>query len=130
MKNQSLARGQVRQSLLVVIRYFPYVFLWIDAISLYLYDTDYYPDLYMILLSVFGHSIGWVVYTSLILYLLRVCLYTWICMATLLSINVLNMYPVSDKYYSTYANIIIFAGILMSTVLILRSCSKTRYTTL
>lgn len=130
MRSLNLARGPARLNLLRAIRFAPYVFLWIDSVSYLLYELDIYEKTYLYLLSISGHSILWVVYTSLMLYLLRTCLYTWICMISLLMFNILSLFPISAVYYSIFMLIIIFTGISLSTVLIIKKCIKCQYVTL
>lgn len=129
MTNQSLVRGRARLNLLRIIRFAPYLFLWIDSISFVLYKTNIYKELYLVILSMSGHSVLWVIYTSMILCLLKPCWYTWICMASLLMFNIASLFPVSDFYYTFFMIIIIFTGISMSTALIIRKCTN-QYTTL
>lgn len=129
MTSPSLVRGQARLNLLRIIRISPYVFLLVDSFSFAIYKLDIYKDLYYLLLPTTGHSVLWVVYASLILYLLKACAYTWVCMASLLMFNILSVLPVSDLYYTIFMLIIIFTGIFMSTILILRKCIN-QYATL
>lgn len=129
MTNQSLVRGRARLNLLRAIRFSPYVFLWIDSFSFALYKLDIYEKLYDALLPMSGHSVLWVIYTSMMLYLLKPCYYTWVCMGSLISFNILSLLPVSDLYYTIFMLIIIFTGISISTGLILCKCVK-HYTTL
>lgn len=130
MRSQNLVRGPVRQNLLAVAKFAPYLFLWIDSMSFFMYKTDVYPEIYLWILSLSGHSVGWVIYTSILLYVLRVCLYTWVCMVSLLLFNLLSFLPVSDSYYEIGVYITIFTGIIMSTILILTQCFKRQYSTL
>lgn len=130
MTNQSLVRGRARLNLLQVIRFSPYLFLWIDSFSFVLYKMDIYRKLYDFLLPTSGHSVLWVIYTSMMLYLLKPCKYTWVCMISLLMFNILSLFPVSELYYTYFMIIIIFTGISMSTILIVHRWIKSQYITL
>ena len=129
-KSLSLVRGQVRLNLLRTVKIAPYLFLLIDSFSYFLYEMDIYDRLYLYLLSIAGHSILWVIYVSIILYLLKTCLYTWACMISLLLFNVLSLFPVSTTYYTIFMLIIVITGVGMSTILILKEWYKKRYSTL
>lgn len=130
MKLLSLVRGQVRLNLLRAIRIFPYVFLWIDSVSFLLYKLEIYKEMYLVILSMSGHSVLWVVYVSLMLLLLKPCGYTWICMGSLLSFNLVSLLPANDFYYTIFMSIIIFTGISMSSYLIVKRWIKRQYITL
>lgn len=130
MKNLSLVRGQARLNLLRLIRFSPYVFLWIDSSSFLLYELDIYEELYLVILSLSGHSVLWVIYASMMLILLKPCPYTWVCMISLLMFNVVSLLPVGDLYYVIFMSVIIFTGISMSTILIIQKCIRSQYTTL
>lgn len=130
MRRLSLVRGPVRLSLLRAIRIAPYVLLWIDSVSFFLYELDIYRELYLVILSMAGHSVLWVIFTSMMLALLKTCLYTWVCMVSLLMFNVLSLFPVNDLYYTNFMSIIIFTGMSMSSILLIRKWIRSQYVTL
>jgi len=130
VKLLSLVRGQARLNLLRAIRIFPYIFLWIDSVSFFLYKLEIYKKMYLVILSMAGHSVLWVLYVSLMLLLLKPCGYTWICMGSLLMFNLVSLLPANDFYYTIFMSIIIFTGISMSSYLIVKRWIKRQYITL
>ena len=100
------------------IKDIPFLILSINALLLILSLFWKWDWLYWLMPQISGHGLLLIGYMAFYAYVHRYCLYSWICIAGLGLLNVLNIayYFLIFGYYQFYAGVIIFTCLTFAIV--------------
>ena len=106
-------QNQRMKSLKNNIKDIPFIILAINGIGWILNQFDIYQSYYFYMSQITGHGLLTCIFMGFYSYVHRFCLYSKICIVSLILLNILNLVfnLVPLYYYNIYSFIIIFTGI-------------------
>lgn len=100
----------------------PFIILTLDSVAFICHGYDWYADFYFLFSQISSHSILGVMVWLFYAHLHRYCMYSIVSLYTLVILNILNLvyFFVTLEYYKIYAGIIIFGGLSLSVLYLLK----------
>lgn len=106
------------KKLKIGIKDVPFALLLIDFVSWLFSLWNVYLFDYWIVAEIASHSLLTVFFMGFYAYVHRFCLYSWVCIAGLALINILNLfhYFFEFQYYQTYIGIIVITSLTFALI--------------
>ena len=111
-------RKKISKQAKFAVMLIPFVLLWVDGVSIFMYSTKYYGIAYPYLTQIFGHSLLPCFVMAFYAHIHRSCSYTKISIIGLVSLNVVNMIP--GEYWHIYATVTAIIFLSLTTLAFFR----------
>ncbi len=105
-----------------LIKTTPFIILLVNGILIICAQVKEFEWIYFLVPQISGHGVLIVIHTLFYARIHRYCLYSFVAIYSLLALNILNViyFFVNLDYYKMYSSIIVFGGILLSLIFILK----------
>lgn len=109
-----------------IVKVGPFLVLTGDGLAFVASFFEWYNDFQWFHSQIVGHGVFMVIMWIFYAHVHRYCMYSIISLYTLFALNILNIayFFVNLIYYQVYAGIIIFGGLALSVLYLLKRCRK------